>query len=234
MKPPGGDSSDEADDFFNMGKPVTKPITTTSSAPKGMVPGGGGGGRVPKVAGGVPGNSRSSATPAASSPRKSRSISTVDHTAVNTDTGPRIFVAKTKTRKYVPSSSSDSDDSMASPQKKTTYSSDGEPMTKGLSLPSWTRGAGSKGGSRPGMSGADLAKLKNGFKANRKRRRLSEETDDEKDKGKGKMKDVSEEEEEDSDDSLDIEIGTPKAKVMKEVRPKRPGLVMSLNDDDDG
>jgi len=122
---------------------------------------------------------------------------------------------------------------MASPQKMTTYSSDGEPMTKGLTLPSWTRGAGSKGGARPGMSGADLAKLKNGFKANRKRRRLSEETEDEKDKGKGKMKDVSEEEEEDTDDSLDIQIGTPKAKVQKEVRPKRPGLVVSLNDDDE-
>jgi len=77
VKPPGGDSSDEADDFFNMGKPVTKPITTTTSQPKGRVPGGGGG-RVPKVAGGVPSSSRSSATPAASSPRKSQSISAVD------------------------------------------------------------------------------------------------------------------------------------------------------------
>lgn len=72
VPPKNNSSSDEADDFFNMGKPkVTRPITKTTAAPKGRVPGGGGGGRVPKVAGGVPNSSRSSATPGVSSPRTS-------------------------------------------------------------------------------------------------------------------------------------------------------------------
>ncbi|GAA5879093.1 hypothetical protein JCM16303_001297 [Sporobolomyces ruberrimus] len=206
VKPPGGDSSDEADDFFSMSKKPTfggRIPGKSAATTGGRIPGGGG--RIPKA------SSRSSATPGPgpSSP------------------------PKPKQRKFAPSSSSDddSDTSKSSLPQPTTYSSDGEQMTKDLALPAWARG--SKGG-RPGMSGADLAKQQRGATTNRKRRKMShDKSEDEADgKGKGKMDDVSEGEE--TDDSLEISIGTPKAKVSQNrARPKRPGLNISLNDDDD-
>ncbi|GAA5832995.1 hypothetical protein JCM3766R1_000389 [Sporobolomyces carnicolor] len=216
VKPPGGDSSDEADDFFNRAKPAT---TTgripgmASRGPAGRVPGTGrGGGRVPKAV------ARSSAGPTGTSP------------------------ARPKQRKFAPSSSdsdSDTSKSSAAPQP-TGYSSEAEPMTKDVVLPAWARGSKD---ARPGMSGADLAKQQKGYQRNRKRRRLSQESEDDNDdvgagagKGKGKQSDPLDlsDDEGDSEDGL----GTPRAEARPaQNRPRRPGLQISLaggdEDDDD-
>ncbi|GAA5906480.1 Bfr1p [Sporobolomyces salmoneus] len=223
----GGDSSDELDDFFNRSKVKTNTTTTKGKAriPGGRVPamgvtggGGAGGGRVPKISSG-----RSSVTP-----------------GIQGATSP----PKPPIRKFVPSSSSsssssDSDTSKSSsaPAHATTnYSSDHEPMTKDLSLPDWARGNGK---ARAGMSGADWAKLKKGFRKNRKRRRLSQETDEEAEKAKKRMDEEDGEgmgEGEETDDSLEIEVTSftkGKGKGKEIERPKRPGLKISLADEDE-
>lgn len=144
VKPPGGDSSDEADDFFNMNLGATKTVPTAARA----------GGRLPKAIA-----ARSSATPFETSPRQFPFPLLLDFTPflinifVIVPKNPAKSQPQATETSLIVSSSSDSEpadahsdssiDSRVRRRKRLDPSSDlegQEHMTKNLTLPAWARG----------------------------------------------------------------------------------------------
>ncbi|GAA5934534.1 uncharacterized protein JCM15063_004607 [Sporobolomyces koalae] len=118
VKPPGGDSSDEADDFFNMNLGATKTVPTAARA----------GGRLPKAIA-----ARSSATPFETSPPKSQPQATETS----------LIVSSSSDSEPADAHSDSSIDSRVRRRKRLDPSSDlegQEHMTKNLTLPAWARG----------------------------------------------------------------------------------------------
>ncbi|GAA6019358.1 hypothetical protein JCM10207_001270 [Rhodosporidiobolus poonsookiae] len=237
-KPAGGNSSDEADDFFGRAKPVAK-------------------GRVPKAAvGRVPGGRKPTVKakvvekPPTASPAKGKRRPVVEF---STDSevdkpSPRKKGASSSTGGDSDSDSnsgsgSASDSSAKSVSKGKGRKSDGG--VKHVHLPEWARkGSGGAGShfARAGMSGADRAAKERGYGKNRARKRLSDSEDEGegegglkaavaaagKANGKGKGKEKAEEddpfgfheeENDDTDDSLELALS---AKTPRRAGAKKP------------